>query len=67
MSVKEDYSTEHMLQQAEDDGIAVTSVTDRHMFIFTKRHVEGLLKTMADSGNDKCMVFVKRPVAGNGN
>jgi hypothetical protein len=67
MSIKEDFGPEHLLQQADEDGISVTSVNDGHMFVFTKKNVENLLKVMADANSDKCMVFVRQPVPGTGN
>ena len=60
MSTKAD-GADFLLELAEKTGIACSTVKDGHVLIFTKNHLEGLLKAINDSGQDKCVVFVKRP------
>ena len=61
MSTKADDGLDFMLELADKTGVAVTSVSDGHVLIFTKKHLEGILKAITDSGQDKCVVFVKKP------
>lgn len=50
---------EGLLTLADKTGVAVTSVKDGHVLVFTKKHLEGILEVMAKSDQDKCVVFVK--------
>lgn len=52
---------EFLLELAEKTGVACSTVKDGHVLIFTKKHLEGLLATINESGQDKCIVLVKRP------
>lgn len=60
MSVKTDDPAEYLIEAANREGIACASVSDGHVLIFTKKHLENVLATMAQSGQEKCIVFVKR-------
>lgn len=50
---------EGLMELADKSGVAVSKVKDGHVFVFTKRHIEGLLEKINESGQDKCVVFVK--------
>lgn len=60
MSIKSN-SAEYMVELADKTGVAVSSVSDGYVLIFTKSHIEGMLKTLNDNGSDRCVVFVKNP------
>jgi hypothetical protein len=50
---------EGLLTLADKTGVAVSSVKDGHVLVFTKKHLEGILEAITASGQDKCVVFVK--------
>lgn len=60
MAVKTDSGIDYLLELADRDGIAVTSVTDGHVFVLTRKHVQGILKMMDDKVTDRAVIFVKR-------
>ncbi len=64
MSTKAD-GADFLMELADKIGVACSTVKDGHVLIFTKSHLEGLLKAVTDSGQEKCVVFVKRPDFGN--
>lgn len=59
MTVKTDDPLDFFIELADRTGVAVTAVKDGHVMIFTKKHLEGLLKAVNDGGREKCVVFVK--------
>ena len=61
MSIKQDVGVDHLIDLAERDGVAVTSVTDRHVLVFMKSHLVKMLAQLDEKGSDRCVVFVKRP------
>lgn len=60
MAVKTEDGTDFLIESAEKQGIACATVKDGHVLVFTKSHLEMLLKAVNDKGSDKCVVFVKR-------
>jgi hypothetical protein len=59
-TTKTDNGAEFLVELADKTGVAVTSVKDGYVLVFTKRHLEGMLTTMAAAQQDKCVVFVKQ-------
>ena len=64
MSTKAEDGAEFLMELADKTGVAVSSVKDGHVLVFTKRHLEGILEAINASGQDKCVVFVKSPASG---
>lgn len=58
MAVKE-LGPEDLLEIADKDGVAVSSVSDGFILVFTKRQLEMTLKAITDKGQEKCVIFVK--------
>lgn len=50
-----------MIKLADVEGIACSTVSNGHILVFKKTHLEGILKHITDKGSDKAIVFVKRP------
>jgi len=48
------------MELADKTGVACSTVKDGHVLVFTKSHLEQLLQKVVESGQDKCIVFVKR-------
>lgn len=61
MSTKSSDGIEYLLELADKTGVACSSVKDGHILIFTKSHLEQLLQKVVESGQNNCVVFVKRP------
>ena len=64
MTTKTD-AIDFLMKTAETQGVAVTSVTDGHVMVFTKAHLEMFLKQVNDSGKDRLVVFIKQPTFNN--
>jgi hypothetical protein len=60
MGVKTEVGPEYLLEVADTQGVSVSSVRDGHVFVFTKSHLEGMLRPIEANGSDRCVVFVKR-------
>jgi hypothetical protein len=60
MSTKAE-GADFLMELADKTGVACSTVKDGHVLIFTKKHLEGLLEKINESGQDKCVVFVQRP------
>ena len=52
-------NVELLLELAKINGVAVTSVSDGHVLIFTKASLVNFLNECDSSGSDKLVVFVK--------
>lgn len=50
---------ELLLEMAKINGVAVTSVSDGHVLIFTKASLEKFLKECSENGSEQLAVFVK--------
>lgn len=61
MTVKSDDGIDYLMELAEQQGVACTSVTDGHILVFTKRQIEAILFKINETNQDKCVVFVQRP------
>lgn len=59
-SVKTEDGADFFLEMVDNTGVAVTSVSDGHVFAFTKSHLEGMLAAINKAGSDKAIIFVKR-------
>jgi hypothetical protein len=64
-SVKSDIGPEDIIQIADDKGVSVTSVSDGTVFVFTRKHLEGMLDACKERNEDKCVVFVRHRVFQN--
>ncbi len=64
-NTKKDESMNHFLEVAKEDGIAVSSVSDGHVFVIMKSHLVAMLAKIEASGGDKAIVFVKRKSMAN--
>jgi hypothetical protein len=53
-------NVELLLELAKLNGVAVTSVSDGHVLVFTKASLENFLKECNDAGQEQVVVFVKR-------
>jgi len=51
---------EYLLELADAEGIACSTVADGHVLIFTRRIVENMLAKMNESNAERTIVFVKR-------
>ena len=51
---------EYLLEVANAQGIACTSVSDGFVLLFTRKIVEGIIARMGESKQDKAVVFIKR-------
>jgi len=60
MSLKKEVGVDFLIDAAEKEGVACSTVSDGHVLVFKKSCLESLLKMMADKGTDSCVVFVKR-------
>lgn len=47
------------MELADKTGVAVAKVTDGHVLIFTRAHIQGLLDACDKSGENKVVVFVQ--------
>lgn len=54
-----DDPVEFLNAMADANGIAVSSVSDGHVFVFTKQRLQQMLEACADK--DRLVVFVKKP------
>ena len=51
---------EFLLEVANAEGIACSTVTDGHVLIFTRKILMGMLAKMDETDADRTIVFVKR-------
>lgn len=52
---------EFMLEMAKAQGIGCVTTKDGHVLLFTKQHLLSVLEKMESTGQDKAIVFIKRP------
>lgn len=67
MGVKTEAGPDYLLEVADKQGVSVSSVKDGHVFVFTKSHLEGMLRSIEAKGGDRCIVFVKQQDFTNAN
>jgi hypothetical protein len=60
-SVKRDVGPEDLIELADKTGVAISSVKDGYVMVFTKKHIEGILQQLVSSGQEKCIVLVRQP------
>jgi len=65
MTVKSDLGPSDILDMADREGVAVVTVKDGYVLVFTKNQLELFLEQIAAKGSDKCMVFVKHRTFAN--
>lgn len=59
--VHETEPTEFLLKIAELNGVACATVKDGHVLIFTRSKLVDVLARIDANGNDKAIIFIKRP------
>lgn len=57
MSIIEDSG--NAIELADKSNVKVIKVSDGHVLVFTKGHIEGLLAEMVKTQQEECVVFVK--------
>ena len=58
-SVKKDIGIEDLFDMADREGVAVATVKDGYMLVFTRGHIERMLDMINKKGQDRCAVFVQ--------
>jgi hypothetical protein len=64
MTTKAD-GVDFLMKTAETQGVTVASVSDGHVMVFTRAHLEMFLAQIEKSGQDKLVVFIKQPTFDN--
>jgi len=57
----DDADVNYLLEAAEKQGIACSTVKDGHVFVLTKLHLLAILSAMDEKKTDKAVLFVKKP------
>jgi hypothetical protein len=57
--VKKDLGPEDLVDMADKEGVAVATVDDGYVLIFTKGHLERTLALLNEKHQERCMIFVK--------
>ncbi len=60
MAVKEDLGPSHIVDLADKQGVAVVTVKDGYVLVFTRWHLEQTLKAMDERKTDKCIVMIQQ-------
>lgn len=58
MTVKTTDPAQFLIESARHQGVACATVDDGHVIIFTRAHLELLMKSLGDK--NECVVFIKR-------
>jgi hypothetical protein len=61
MSIKEDIGPKQLIDEADTNGIAVTSVSDGHVFVFSRDFINEMLRKINNTRIDRFVLFVKNP------
>lgn len=64
-NVKVESGAEFLLELAEREGVACSSVKDGHVLIFMKAKLQAMLAEIEAKQADRAIVFVKRPDPAN--
>lgn len=58
MSNKDDKVAE-LMSRVNEDGVAVSKVSDGFVFVFTRKKLEEIVASLNDKKQDNCVIFVK--------